>query len=80
MGRQHHRLALRHLGLVIDEDRAARLELAHDMQVVDDLLADVDGGAVQLERSLHRLDRPLHTRAVASRRREENLLDHLSGV
>ena len=29
--------------LVLDEDRAARLELADDVGVVDDLLADVDG-------------------------------------
>ena len=36
------RLALRHLGLLVDEDRAARLEVADDVQVVDDLLAHVD--------------------------------------
>ena len=80
VGREHHRLALRHLGLVVDEDRAALLEVADDVEVVDDLLADVDGRAVQVERALDRLDRPLDAGAIAARRSEENLLDHLRRV
>ena len=60
--REDDRLALRHLVLVVDEDRAARLEVAHDVEVVDDLLAHVDGRPVQLERALDRLDRPLDAR------------------
>jgi hypothetical protein len=47
---------------------------------VDDLLADVDRCPVKLECALHGLDRPLDARAIASRRSEENFLDHLQGV
>ena len=39
------------LRLFLDEDRAARLEVADDVDVVDDLLANVDRRAVVLERS-----------------------------
>ena len=42
--------------------------------VVDDLLADVDRRAVQLERALDGLHRAVDARAVAARRREEELL------
>ena len=80
VGREHHRLPLRHLGLLVDEDRAALLEVADDVDVVDDLLADVDRRPVEVERALHGLDRPLDARAIASRRSEENFLDHLQGV
>ncbi len=65
--REHDRLAFRHVVLVLDEDGAAGLEVAHDVQVVHDLLADVDRWAVQAERLLDRLDRPLDPGAVAAR-------------
>ena len=61
------RRARRHLGLLVDEDRAARLEIADDVDVVDDLLADVDRRAVVLERLLDRLDGALDPGAVAAR-------------
>ena len=77
VGREHHRLPLGDVGLVVDEHCAALFEVAHDVRVVDDLLAHVDGRAVQLERPLDRLDRPLHARAIASRGSEEDFLDHL---
>ena len=76
MGREDDRLALGHLGLLVDEDRAALLELADDMQVVDDLLPHVDRRAVQLERPLDRLDRPFDAGAVAAGRGEKQLADH----
>jgi hypothetical protein len=44
--REDDRLALWHVVLVVDEHRAARLEVAHDVEVVDDLLADVHGRPV----------------------------------
>ena len=47
--REDDRLALGHLGLLVDEHGAARLEVADDVQVVDDLLAHVDGRPVQVE-------------------------------
>ena len=73
-------LALGHILLGVDEDRSALLELAHDVDVVHDLLPHVDGGAVQLERALDRLDGPLDAGAVAARRGEENPLDHAAMV
>ena len=76
MRREDDRLALGHLGLLVDEDRAARLEIAHDVEVVDDLLADVDGRPVQVERALDRLDGALDSGAVAAGRRQQDLPDH----
>ena len=72
------RRALGHVALVVDEDRAACLEVADDVDVVDDLLADVDGSAVVLERPLDRLDRPLDAGAVAAGRSQEDAADHLA--
>jgi len=74
--REDDRLALRHLGLLVDEDRAAGLEVADDVQVVDDLLAHVDRRSVEVERLLDRLDGALDPGAVAARRSEEDLPDH----
>ena len=64
--REDDRLALRDVVLVLDEHGAARLEVADDVQVVHDLLADVDRRAVQAERLLDRLDRPFDAGAVAA--------------
>ena len=75
--REDDRLALGHVALVIDEHCAAGLELPHDVEVVDDLLADVDRRSVEVERPLDRLDRPLDAGAVAARRRQEHLGDHV---
>ena len=80
VGGEHHRLALGHLGLVVDEDRAALLELADDVDVVDDLLADVDRRAVELERTLDRVDRPLDACAIAARGSEKHLFNHRKSV
>ena len=62
--RQHQRRSRRRVVLVLDEDGAALLEVAHDMQVVDDLLADVDRRSVQGQRALDRLDGTLYSRTV----------------
>ena len=70
------RRAGRRLVLGLDEDGAARLEVAHDVDVVHDLLAHVDGRAVVLERELDRLDRPFDPGAVAAREREQDARDH----
>ena len=42
VGGEDDHLALRHLGLLVDEDRAALAQLLDDVLVVDDLLAHVD--------------------------------------
>ena len=73
VGREHDGLAFGDLGLLVDEDRPAPLEALDHVLVVDDLLAHVDGRAVQLERVLDRRDRPIDARAVAARRRKQDL-------
>ena len=74
VGGEHHRGALGHVGLGLDEHRAALAQLLDHELVVDDLLADVHGRAVQLERALDRLHGPVDARAVTARRREQELL------
>ena len=69
MRREDDRLALGHVALVLDEDRAASLEVADDVRVVDDLLANVDGRPVQVEELLDRVDGALDAGAIAARRR-----------
>jgi len=56
----------------VDEDRAELLELPHDVRVVDDLLAHVDGPPVVLERSLDRVDGPLDPGAIAAGRGQKD--------
>lgn len=63
-----------HLGHVVDEHGAALLEGGHHVDVVDDLLADVHGFAVLLERLLDRDDGPVDAGAVAARGREQDPL------
>jgi hypothetical protein len=70
--REHDGLTLRDLGLLVDEDRAALLEVFHDMLVVHDLLAHVDGRPVQVECLLHRLHGAVDARAVSTRGREQD--------
>ena len=65
-------LALGNLVLVLDEDGAEPLEPAHDVLVVDDLVADVDRRAVLLEQPLDDLDRAVDAGAERARRREED--------
>ena len=73
VGGEHDRRADRHLVELLDEDRAALLEVRHHVLVVDDLLADVDGSAVQIERLLDRHDRAVDPGAVAPRVGQQHL-------
>jgi hypothetical protein len=63
---EHDDGTLRHLGVLLDEHRALRLERAHHVGVVHDLLAHEHRRSEALERQLHRLHRAVHTRAVAA--------------
>ena len=60
----------------LDEDRAARFQIADDVRVVDDLFADVDGWPVDLEGALHGLDRSLDSSAKTSMRGDDDTLHH----
>ncbi len=74
VGAEHDQGALGHLGLLLDEDRAALGELLDHVLVVDDLLAHVDGRPVHLERLLDRLHGTVDARAVAARGGEQDPL------
>ena len=56
----------------LDEDRARLGQRLDDVDVVHDLVADVDRGAVLLERALDGLDRSVDARAVAARLGEQD--------
>jgi hypothetical protein len=81
-GRRHpvrgvdDRRSLRRLGLLVDEDGSAGLEVADDVDVVDDLLADVDRRPVVLQGELDGLDGTFHAGAVPARRGEKEALHH----
>ena len=79
VSRQDELRSLGRLGHAFDEDGPARLQVADDMGVVDDLLADVHRRAVQLQRLLDRVHGPLDAGAVPARRREEDALDQTGG-
>ena len=74
--REDDQLALGNLVLGLDEHRAARLEVADDMDVVDDLVAHVDRRPVLLEQLLDDVDRAHHSCAEAPGRGDENALAH----
>ena len=80
VGGENDGLALGHLGLLVHEHGSPRLEIADDMQVVDDLLAHVDGWPVQVERLLHRLDGAFDSGAIAAGRGEQDLPHHGASV
>ena len=61
---EHHDGALGHLVGLVDEDGAGLGQGLDDVPVVHDLVADVDGCAVLLERTLHGLDGAVDARAV----------------
>ncbi len=72
MCREDDRRSFRDLVDRVDEDRSKALELADDVRVVDDLLADVDRLPVVAKRPLDRVDGPLDPGAIAPRRRQKN--------
>ena len=74
VGREHHRRAGWDLSLRLNEHGSALAELLHDVLVVDDLLAHVDRRAMKLQRALDRLHGPIHARAIAPRRGQQQLL------
>ena len=67
---EDHDGALRHLVVLLDEDRSLGLQRRYDVLVVNDLLAYVDRRTVKLERLLDRLHGPVDAGAVTARLRE----------
>jgi hypothetical protein len=68
VGRQDTNRTGGDLVFVIDEDRAETLQPLHDVVVVDDLVAHVDGPSMLLEQDLDDLDRPVNPGAERARR------------
>jgi hypothetical protein len=73
VGREDHRRPPRNLVELLDEHRAAPLELGDDVGVVDDLLAHVDRRAAVLERALYNLNGSFHAGARRARGGEQDL-------
>ena len=68
MGGKHHRCAgiVGNFGQFLDEDRALGLQAVHDIAVMHDLVADIDGGAIDRERALDGVDGPYHAGTEAA--------------
>ena len=68
-GKHHWRIGIvGDFSQFLDENRALGLEAVDHIAVVDDLVADIDRGAIDGERPLHGVDRPHHPGAEAPRR------------
>jgi hypothetical protein len=66
MRREDHRGAIGHLVQFLHEHRTAVLEVVDDEAVVDDLVADVDRRAIEIEHTLHDLDGAVDAGAEAA--------------
>ena len=73
MRTEHRHCAFGNVGDVIDEDRATRCKVAHDVSVVDDLVIDVHRSAEALQCLFGDIDRPRNTRAEAAGLCEQNV-------
>ena len=78
VGGEDHARALGHLVGLGDENRPAPGQRLHDVLVVDDLLAHVDGGAVVRQGLLDGVDGAVHPGAVAAGSRQQDPLDALA--
>ena len=67
VGGKHHRRVgiVGDFGQFLDENRALGAQAVHDIFVMDDLVADIDRGAIDGERPFHGVDRPHHAGAEA---------------
>ena len=74
MGGVDHPRAGRHLVQLIDEDRALLGKIIHDVAVVHDLLAHVDGRAKGVQGNLDDIDGPNYAGTEAAGLQEENAL------
>src|SRR5215218_3493232 len=72
--REHHRRAFWYLIELRDENGAPLLQVFHYVPVVDDLLPHVNRGPVGLQRLLDSDHGAIHTRAIAARCGQHNLL------
>lgn len=73
MRAEHDRNAIGHLIERFDENRPLRLQRFNDIAVMDDLVPDIDGGAITLDRQLDDADRPVDAGAKAAWGGHQNL-------
>ena len=73
-----HALAVGDVVNVVDEDCALFRQLIHNIAVMDDLAAHINGGAEGLKSNLYNVDGADHTGAKAAWLKEQNLF-HASG-
>jgi hypothetical protein len=66
MGGEHHRPAVGNLVQFVDEDRALFLQGFDDEAVVDDLMADIDRGSIQVDGAFHHMDGAVDTGAEST--------------
>jgi hypothetical protein len=59
--------ALGDLGYFINEDDALGFELSDDVNVVNNLFADIDRSAIALQGLFHSNDGTVHSRAIPAR-------------
>ena len=71
-GEDHRRVAGRNLVQLLDEHGALGFQRVHDVFIMDDLVTDIDRGAVDFERGLHHVDGARHAGAEAARRAEDD--------
>jgi hypothetical protein len=72
VGTKHKERALRYLRRILHEHGALGPQRFHDVSVMDNLVAHVDGGAEALEGLFDDLNRPVDARAEATGAREED--------
>ena len=72
---EHQRGAGRHVGQVLDEDRALGLQVVDHVGVVHDLVAHVDRRAELAQRALDDLDGPVHAGTEAARFGQHHFVD-----
>src|SRR3954464_4216452 len=67
-------MAVRHIVDLVDEDRALFRQLIHNIPVMHDLAAHIDGSPEGLQRDLHNVNRPHYAWAKATGVEEKNAL------
>ena len=80
MRREHDQPALGHLVQLLDEHRPQLAQLVDDVAVVDDLVADIDRGAVLAQGHLDHVDGALDPGAEAARAGEQDGERRLGGI
>jgi hypothetical protein len=69
---EHGRCAWRNLVKLVHEHRSKVAQTVNDVTIVDDLMPDIDRGAIEFESALDDVDRPDHAGAKAARIRKQH--------